>query len=68
MHPLAFEENKSAFTRYRTGERFQTGDKIRHAKDGRTGTLDEVLHDGEAFVTWDDGTYDTLKWEEIVKP
>jgi hypothetical protein len=33
--------------------------------DGRTGTLDECLHDGDAFVTWDDGTFGTVRWYHL---
>lgn len=41
------------------------GDHIIHLIDGYTGTLDECLHDGEAFVTRDDGTYHTTKWHHL---
>jgi hypothetical protein len=41
------------------------GDRIFYLIDGRTGTLDECLHDGEAFVTWDDGTYETVNWYHL---
>ena len=29
------------------------------------GTADEFLHDGDALVTWDDGTYGTVKWNSL---
>lgn len=45
---------------------------IRHGQefidtlDGRRGRLDEALSDGDAFVTWEDGTYGTAKWHRFV--
>jgi len=38
------------------------GDRFIYAINLRTGVADEFLHDGDAFVTWDDGTYGTIKW------
>lgn len=27
--------------------------------------LDECLQDGDAYVTWDDGTFGTVKWNHL---
>lgn len=64
MHPLAFPGNKSAGN---VGGPYEVraGDKVRYDIDGHTGTLDECLNDGDAFVTWDDGSYDTVKWNHL---
>ena len=32
----------------------KASDRVRHTVDGRTGVADEFLHDGDAFMTWDD--------------
>jgi hypothetical protein len=57
MHPLAFEGNKSGcFGDLKAGDRFV------HALDMRTGIADEFMPDGNAFVTWDDGSYGTINW------
>lgn len=58
-HPYAFPDNRSGAMGVRAGERFV------RLTDGRRGRLDEALPDGEAFVTWDDGTHDTIKWGRI---
>lgn len=60
MHPLAFPNNRSgAFD-------MRAGDRVVHS-DGRRGVADEFLHDGDALVTWDDGSYDTVKWNHLRK-
>ena len=43
----------------------KSGDRIRCLTTGRTGVADEFLQDGEAFVSWDDGTCATVKWTSI---
>lgn len=64
MHPFAIEGNKSAGNTGAWNE-VQAGDRIIYLINGRTGTLDECLHDGDAFVTWDDGTFETVKWRHL---
>lgn len=63
-HPLAFTHHKSGGNSGAWNE-VHAGDRIIYLIDGRTGMLDECLHDGEAFVTWDDGTYETVKWHNL---
>ncbi len=59
-HPLAL-------TGFCNGVRgMQAGDRVCCTLDGRTGRADEFLSDGDAFVTWDDGAYDTVKWNYLV--
>lgn len=41
------------------------GDRVRYTIDGRTGVADEFTHDGDAFITWDDGTFGTVKWNHL---
>lgn len=43
----------------------RAGDRVIYLIDGRTGTLDECLHDGEALVTWGDGSFDTVNWYHL---
>ena len=63
-HPLAFPERRSGGNSGAWNE-VHSGDKINCLITGRTGTLDECMHDGEAFVTWDDGTYGVVKWHNL---
>ena len=63
MHPLAFPNNNGF--RDQDGNDVRAGDKVLHTLSGRTATLDEALHDGDAFVTFDDGTHDTVKWNHL---
>lgn len=60
MHPFAFKDNKSG------AGGMKAGDRVRYTIDNRTGTADEFLHDGDAFVTFDDGKYETVKWNHLV--
>ena len=42
----------------------KAGDIVQH-KNGRKCRLDEALPDGDAFVTWEDGTYGETKWHHL---
>lgn len=55
-HPMAFPGNRSGAFDLRAGDRFV------YDIDGRHGRADEFLHDGDAYVTFDDGEYATIKW------
>ena len=44
----------------------KAGDRVQHTLDGRMGIADEFLHDGDAFVTWEDGSHDTVKWNHLI--
>lgn len=57
-HPLSLPGNHSGAIGLKAGDRFIY-------TDGRRGRLDECLQDGDAFVTWDDGTCDTVKWNHL---
>jgi hypothetical protein len=59
-HPLAFCPGTTG------ANGMQSGCRIIHA-DGRRGVADEFLRDGEALVTWSDGTHDEVKWHLICK-
>jgi len=43
----------------------KAGDRVVYRLDGRHGRADEFTSDGEAFITWDDGTYDIVKWKNL---
>lgn len=64
MHPCAFPENKSGGNSGAWNE-VHAGEDIIYLIDGRTGKLDECLHSGEAFVTWDDGSYGIVNWYNL---
>ena len=66
MHPSAFKSNRSGFED-RNGKQVKAGNTIIYSIDGRKGVLDEALQDGDAFVTWDDGRYGTVKWHHLAK-
>jgi hypothetical protein len=59
IHPLARPGNKSGAFQLNSGDRFV------YDIDGRRGVADEFLQDGEAFVRFDDGTIDTIKWNHM---
>ena len=59
-HPLAHKYP-------RNGARdMMAGDRVRCKITGKTGVADEFLPDGEALVSWDDGTFGEPKWINLV--
>jgi hypothetical protein len=58
-HPLAITGHQNGARGMRAGER------IVYILDGRTGTADEFLGDGDALITWDDGTSGIVKWNHL---
>lgn len=64
MHPFAIPGNRSGGNSG-SPRQVSSGDRIIYDLDGRCGTLDECLQDGDAFVTWDDGTFGTVKWNHL---
>lgn len=67
MHPLAIRHPSGHKSGGNSGawNAVRAGDHVIYLIDGRTGTLDECLHDGEALVTFDDGTFGTVKWYNL---
>ena len=44
------------------------GDRIEYRYNNhRRGVLDEALQDGDACVTWDDGSHSMVKWRDLAK-
>lgn len=64
MHPYAIPENKSGGNSGSPSE-VRAGNRIVCDITGKRGMLDECLQDGDAYVTWDDGTYATVKWNHL---
>lgn len=60
MHPLATKGHRNG------ANGMKAGDRVKYTIDGRVGVADEFLSDGDAFVTWDDGTFETVKWNHLV--
>lgn len=58
-HPLAFPDNRSG------AYDMKAGDRVRYKIDGRSGVADEFLSDGDALMTWDDGTFGIVKWHHL---
>ncbi len=65
-HPHSFPGNKNGF-HDGFDEKVEEGDKVFYTVDRRIATLDEALQDGDAFVTFEDGSYGTVKWRNLVK-
>jgi hypothetical protein len=59
MHPLALTDHRNG------ANGMVAGDRVRYQIDRRTGVADEFLSDGDTFVTWDNGTHDTVKWNHL---
>lgn len=59
MHPLAIKNDSGA-------NEMKSGDRIVYIIDGRHGVANEFLHDGDAFVTFDDGKHQTVKWNYLM--
>jgi hypothetical protein len=59
MHPYAFPDNRSG------ANGMHAGDRVVYQIDGRHGVADEFLHDGDAFVSFDDGRCGTVKWNHL---
>lgn len=66
MHPLAFRDNLGGFTDG-NDRKVVAGDRVEYKFGNQNGVLDEALHDGDAFVTWDDGSHATVKWHHLAK-
>lgn len=55
-----------AFTGHANGANgMSAGDRVRYDLDGRIGVCDEFTHDGDAYMTWDDGTFSIVKWNNL---
>ena len=65
-HPLAIPGNKSGFTNAE-GQRISEGDSVFCKSRSCRAVVDEVLPDGEVFVTFDDGTFGEVKWGDLMK-
>jgi len=59
MHPFAQTDKRNG------ANGMKAGDHVRYLIDGRTGIADEFLHDGDCFITWDDGSFGTVKWNHL---
>lgn len=57
-HPLALaDDGKSGFYGIIAGERIRW--------NGKLGYLDEALPDGDAYISLDDGTFETVRWNSV---
>jgi hypothetical protein len=43
------------------------GDRVRYSIDGREGVALEFTPDGDAYVQFDDGRYQWVKWNHLSK-
>ena len=65
-HPLAFPNSRGGFTDG-NGNSVKEGDLVVYKFDNRMAILDEALHDGDAFITFEDGQCATVKWHHLAK-
>jgi hypothetical protein len=63
-HPLAFTGRRNGGTN-KHGVSISAGDRIRNPFNGKCGIADEFLQDGDAYITYDDGTHDCVKWHNL---
>lgn len=59
MHPYALENNRSG------ANGMNAGGHVIYTIDGRRGIADEFLPDGDTFISFDDGTFGTVKWHHL---
>lgn len=59
-HPLAFKHTRNG------AHGMSAGDRVRYMLNGRIGIADEFLSDGEALITWDDGSHGCVKWNLLM--
>ena len=57
-HPLSFPDSRGG------ANGMKAGDRVVYT-DGRHGRADEFLQGGEAFVTFDDGKYESVNWNHL---
>lgn len=62
-HPMSFGPNGGIS---RGTNSLRAGERFIYTIDGRHGRADEILQDGDAYVTWDDGTWDCIKWNYMI--
>ena len=65
-HPHAFPDNDGGFTDG-NGCMVKAGDTVAYKFDKRTAIMDEALHDGDAFITFEDGKHATVKWRHLAR-
>lgn len=63
-HPFAFTDHKNGGTN-KHGQRMEAGCKVKNPFNGKTGIADEFLQDGDTYITYDDGTFDCVKWHHL---
>ena len=61
-----FPRSKGGFTDS-SGQSVSTGDVVKHNIDGRVGILKEALQDGDAYVSFTDGSNGNVKWNNLEK-
>lgn len=60
------DTHQFAFTGHRSGAKgMRAPCRVVYTIDGRRGRCDEFLHDGDAFVIFDDGSHETVKWHHL---
>jgi hypothetical protein len=65
-HPLAWRAMSGNGFDLGRG-RFTGDDRIICTLNGKHGYMDEAMHDGDALVSYDDGTFDIVKWGHLRK-
>lgn len=58
-HPFAQTEHRNG------ANGMKAGDRVIYTIDGRHGIADEFLSDGDTFMSFDDGSCETVKWNHL---
>ncbi len=48
-------------------QKVTAGDKVSYRFSYQIATLDEALQDGDAYITYEDGTKECVKWINLAK-
>lgn len=63
-HPFAIVGHRNGGTN-KFGQTMEAGCRVRNPFNGKVGVADEFLQDGDAYISYDDGTFDTVKWYHL---
>jgi hypothetical protein len=61
-HPLSFPGGRNGALGMKAGDRVRVQ---RGPLEGQCGIADEFLQDGDTYLTMDDGTFATVKWNHL---
>jgi len=63
-HPMSFPNGHNGGTN-KHGQQMKAGDRVRNPFNNKVGIANEFLQDGDTYITYDDGTFDNVKWYHL---